>query len=159
MGAFFKSGSTVILGPSNKKVRGPGPRVRRLWRERMLTFCRTDNEEELLLSVCLSVCMFMCRCVNIITQKFIKSPGLIAHCTRKTIVSSWSDVDYYMWIPDTGYYCLRVCMTFRFDKVLCLFSLSPHVFSMFFVLCCSSCLLLLSVHLSLMFLYGPRRLN
>ena len=41
-------------------------------RERMLTFCRTDNVEELMHSVCLSVCMFMCRCVNIITQKVFK---------------------------------------------------------------------------------------
>ena len=36
--------------------------------ERML-FCRTDNVEKLMPSVCLSVCMFMCRCVNVNTVK------------------------------------------------------------------------------------------
>ena len=82
-------------------------------RERMLTFCRTDNVEELMQSVCLSVCMFMCQCVNIITHisfpsAFIKFSALIPHCIRKTIVSSWSDVNCN---ADPGYrLLLSLCL-------------------------------------------------
>jgi len=52
------------------------------------------------------------------------------------------------------YYCL-----YYYVLCVCLFSLSLHVFSMF--LCCAvlPVCCFLSVHLSLMFLYGPRRLN
>jgi len=66
----------------------------------------------------------MCRCVNCNNSKsfqidFVNLSALIPHCTRKTTVSFWSDVDYNVDpFPDTGYYCLDVCMTFRSDKVL-----------------------------------------
>ena len=36
-------------------------------RERMLTFCRTDNVEELIQSVCLSVSLSVCSCVYVWT--------------------------------------------------------------------------------------------